>query len=456
MCDTIVAVAPATSDGAVWFGKNSDREPGEAQIVEHRPERTASLGELVDCSYIQIPQAGHVNEVILSRPFWMWGAEMGANSHGVAIGNEAVFTKLPYDKTGLTGMDLLRLALERASAACEALEVITSLLARHGQGGGCGYRHRNFRYHNSFIVADPTDAWVLETAGPHWVAQKVRGIRAISNALSIGKDFDLISPDAYSFAKSKGWCRSSADFDFARCYGDPRYSFFSGADKRSSCTSGCLQANNARLGFENFASALRDHAGLPPSAGRRMRMPCAHASWWPMRRDGQTTGSMISKLSPGGSAIHWLTGTSSPCLSVFKPVVTGGSILDSGPAPAGEYDPESLFWRHERLHRLVLRDYARCGAMFEPDRNRLETEFTAIHNQAAAMTQASPTHVLPPDLQYSNSRYQEFWERHREIVSEWTNRVLAHEGLASRLSPFQRYWRTQNKLDRMVLSCESG
>ncbi|RLE94467.1 MAG: hypothetical protein DRN04_03505 [Thermoprotei archaeon] len=60
------------------------------------------------------------------------GAEMGVNEYGLAIGNEAVFTKEPYSKTGLTGMNMLRLALECCKTAEEALNFIIGLLEKYG------------------------------------------------------------------------------------------------------------------------------------------------------------------------------------------------------------------------------------------------------------------------------------------------------------------------------------
>lgn len=45
---------------------------------------------------------------------------MGANEHGVTIGNEAVFTKVPYDKQpGLIGTDFLRLTCRRCRMMIE-------------------------------------------------------------------------------------------------------------------------------------------------------------------------------------------------------------------------------------------------------------------------------------------------------------------------------------------------
>ena len=56
MCDTFLALSSATSDGSVIFGKNSDREPNEAQALEYHPPRVHNTRENVQCTYLTIPQ----------------------------------------------------------------------------------------------------------------------------------------------------------------------------------------------------------------------------------------------------------------------------------------------------------------------------------------------------------------------------------------------------------------
>lgn len=53
--------------------------------------------------------------------------------------------------------------------------MITGLLEHYGQGGGCREDPTPFCYHNTFLLADRTEAWVLETAGRLWAAQRIQG-----------------------------------------------------------------------------------------------------------------------------------------------------------------------------------------------------------------------------------------------------------------------------------------
>jgi secernin len=381
MCDTFVALGNATRDGSVIFGKNSDREPNEAHELVIVPHAEHPEGAEVQCTYISIPQARETNAVLLSKPFWIWGAEMGANEHGVVIGNEAVFTKVPYDKEpGLIGMDMLRLALERASTASEALEVLIELLETFGQGGNCGCFHPLY-YHNGFLVADPTEAWILETAGREWAAEKVRDVRSISNVISIGSHWDRVSDGLVSHAVEKRWCKKPEEFHFGRCYSDLIFSTFCAGRYRLHRSDELLKQNLGEIDLTFGMGLLRDHGpdadqGWLPGKGIAGAELCMHASAGPIRIS-QTTGSMVSRLTPEG-ATHWMTGTAAPCTSTFKPVWIDSGLPDLGPLPTGTYNEAALWWRHEDLHREILKDYPTRIETIKAERDALELNFLGI------------------------------------------------------------------------------
>ena len=378
MCDTFVALSNATKDGSVIFGKNSDREPNEAHELLVIPHAKHAPNAEIACTYVTIPQVPETNAVLLAKPFWIWGAEMGANEHGVVIGNEAVFTKVPYDKQpGLIGMDFLRLALERASTSDEALEEIITLLEIYGQGGNCGMAH-SFYYHNSFLIADPGSAWVLETAGKHWAAEKVRDIRTISNVITIGSTWDRASDELITHAIAKGWCQDEDSFDFGRCYSDLIYTEFGAGRYRACRTKDLLQEQMGEIDVPFAMRVLRDHGfdadeDWQPGKSLLGAEVCMHASFGPIR-GSQTTGSMVSHLTNEGDT-HWITGTAAPCTSIFKPVWIDAGLPESEPSPSGTYDQSTRWWRHENLHREVLRDYAARMALLEEQQASLEDAF---------------------------------------------------------------------------------
>lgn len=389
MCDTIVCVG----EDKVLFAKNSDRDPNEAQLLDWQPRRSHAPFARVKCTWIEIDQVPETNAVLLSRPFWMWGAEIGANEHGVAIGNEAVFTLAPRQATGLTGMDLLRLALERASTAIEAVEVITSLLEQHGQGGGCGHEHRNFSYHNSFIVADAKGAYVLETAAREWALEPVTtGTRSISNGLTIA-----------AFAEGRTE-RTRTRFSRSR-------------ERRAITEAGAADAQSAA----DLAAVLRDHgtgSAVPHYSllTGGMGAPCMHPSG--LAAASQTTASWVSELTSTG-ARHWVTATAAPCTGLFKPVRVA-EPLDLGPPATDVFDARCLWWRHELLHRRCLADPARLLPRFAAERDEVERRWF----------------VAPPEPGVA------FAEADR-LLARWTDEVWRDDVRDSRPRRVRRYWQVR-------------
>jgi secernin len=360
-CDSLVALSDATADGSVLFAKNSDRPAAECQPLVQVARQSHPPGARAQCTYIEIPQVSETARLIGSRPFWCWGFEHGLNEHGVAIGNHTVFTKDPLSGTGLIGMDLVRLGLERGHSAEEAVEVMTGLIEEYGQGGS-GYHDKDWPYHNSFLVADRRAAFVLEASERHWALRRVHEIGSASNHLTIGSDWDAVSDGAIEHAVAAGWWNEQADqrFDFAAAYRDTSVVPEVISSGRHQRTCALLEQAQGMVSVEALKRALRDHYGRPtPATDLTPADPqyfsvCMHAD--PV---GTTTASMIARIPTAGDEplVYWAS-LGAPCVGAFIPLYVDANIpavLSQG----GERPDDSPWWLLKKLLTRVEADWSR-------------------------------------------------------------------------------------------------
>lgn len=377
MCDTLIATKLATANGIAVFGKNSDRPPNEGQSLVYFPAATHSAGSMVKCTYIEIPQVEKTHAILLSKPFWMWGAEMGVNEHGLVIGNEAIYSKIPANKKpALLGMDMLRAALERATTPREAVQVIVDLLEIFGQGGNCASHGNTMYYHNSFLIANADDAWVLETVDKQWAARQIKDVYSISNCLTLGAEYDLSSPGLVDLAIQKGLSKSKNQFHLARDFNDFLFTNFGKGRIRRETTFTTLDEQKGKFGIEKMMSTLRHHKDENFNAQNNITEIdiCMHAGFGPIRIS-QSTASLVVHLDKNNPII-FATGTSAPCTSIFKPFwMDSASSLNLEPVPTSQADSSSLYWTHEKLHRATLLNYPERIQTYAADRDALEKKF---------------------------------------------------------------------------------
>ncbi len=451
MCDTLVALKNSTDDGSVILAKNSDREPNEGHTLLFFPRQKHDPDtEKLKCTYLEIPQVEETYAVILSSPHWMFGCEMGANEYGVAMGNEAVFTKEPERESGLLGMDMMRVALERTKTATEALETIISLVERYGQGGICGFEDKKMKYHNSFLIADLNEAWALETADRFWIAERVKEIRTISNCLTIGSNYDRIHPDLISHAVKKGYCSSKSDFSFRKCFTAgilDRRTWGGKGFARHTLTTRELTEHKGKIDVLLMMRILRSHnlndpskeEAWDPSKGS-MESICIHAR--PVFVPTQTTSSYVGHLLPELQT-HWLTGTAAPCTSLFKPVFIENGLPDLGSTPRGVWDDKSLWWLHERLHRKILEDYQSRIKIIRQDQRHFEIEYLTRVFQARSNIDADK---LSSDKKAILAQITEeaFGEAQR-LESKWLIEIERTPIRKKTGLPYRYYWKRINR-----------
>jgi secernin len=420
-CDGFVILPEATTGGSMLLGKNSDRPVGETQPLRYVPARR---GDRLRLAYVEIADAGLTLAHVGASPYWCWGHELGVNERGVAIGNEALFTRdLARNQEaaragdppepGILGMELLRLGLERGRTAAEALEVMTALLERHGQWGAGVPRTSaaDGAYDNSYLVADGREAWVLETSGRRWIAARVRDSSwSVSNQATIRSEWDRASDGIAEQARE-------GPFDFAAAYTDPQVPLQVSHIRLQ--RSRQLLRDAVRAGGADVATAarvLRDHyegtflegpyfnAARPDFLTLCMHSHPSGFTW------GNTASSAIFVLSPDDRppVLWWAAAT--PCTSVYVPIFVGAGDLpevlgrggtarpaDCNPERAPEDGPagDSYWWTFQRLLDAVKGDelgtayaarQARVREVFDP----LETAWRAELEDVPADGGAAP------------------------------------------------------------------
>lgn len=364
-CDTLLLKDNLTDTGKTILAKNSDRPLGEAQplcFYEGTDDKFAVIG---------------------SRPYWMDGFEMGANEKGVFIGNEAEGSRMPQEtEEGMLGMDMLRTALETAPDALSAVNVISELLSKYGQNKNA-HPSLDRRYENTFIITDPHEAYVMETAGREWAAKKITDYAAVSNCYQIGSDYDLCSPEMENTVIKNRWLRPGEKTDFAKAFTKP-------ADRQRNSvprmrrmiklTDGILA--NGKPGCSDIRQILRDHFEGEINCPRYgaiyggFTTICMHALTDAID-SCQTAASMIMTYDDTFRyKFLWAPGV--PCLSLYIPVYW----INPGKKPCripecmsrgGKlYDPESLWWTMERLSVLTGMDEERFGLPVRESLKKLE------------------------------------------------------------------------------------
>jgi len=403
MSDSVVAVGEQTAAGVTLFAKNSDRQAAECQAFVQFSEANHPPEAMQDCTHISIPQVAETYRVMGHSPWWGWGFEHGVNEYAVAIGCHRIFPKETIEaEPGLIGMDLVRLGLERGRSAREALEIIAGLIESHGQGGP-SFAPDADGDHNAFLLADPSEAWLLETSNRHWAARRC-ALDAVSNHHAIGSDWEFGSRDLVEFARLAGlWPRSSR-LNVAVAYRngavDPLTS--EGRQQRSS---ELLKKASGRHDVATLQRLLRDHLGgggtwpgdSTPDEERHYTL-CAHSE--PLH---WTTASIVAPL-PRKRKTPWPIWISfgTACTGIFLPVYLSG-VIPAVLARGGE-EPrsDSAWWTFKRLQDAASRDPERTTPIvragwveFEDqlERARLVAEETARGAATAGERDRAAKHV---------------------------------------------------------------
>ena len=272
--------------GELYYTPASDHPAGaKRQIIDWDSQKP--LGEIDEVAHTY-RVVGNVNEWQVTVAESTWGGDLAL-----------------MDSTGIVDYgSLIYIALERSRTAREAIEVMTSLVAKYG------YASEG----ETFSIGDPNEIWVMDMIGKGpsnkgavWVARRIpddcisghanqarihqfpqsRKLNKARNCYVSG-DTCMYSADLISFARQCGkFSGEDKDFDFAATFGEKDYTAFRGCDGRvwsffnrfaqgmeryfpfvdMQCSANCPQDSilplyvrpDRKLSHRDVQNAMRDH-----------------------------------------------------------------------------------------------------------------------------------------------------------------------------------------------------
>lgn len=282
-CMMATALPAATLERCTVFAHKTNSPAGASHALFWAPGRDYALGESVQVQRLTLPQARRTHSLLGIQTAGVWGFVHGVNEHGVAMGTTPTHTRLRGATPGLTGADLVRLTLERASSALQAVDTAADLVSRYGQGPylDCSAEEDQ---DNAFLIADRREAYLLAACGAHWAVQQVGAVRALNEVCHLRKDWDRISPGLADLAISRGWQpRDGSKLDFAGALAAD-----AGANQ-----AGYRWWGQATLRLEAQSGAV-DHALMR----RLLNEPASESETRPIR-----TVSLIAQINPAEDAV---------------------------------------------------------------------------------------------------------------------------------------------------------
>jgi secernin len=364
-CNIAIASGNATVNGNILFAKNSNRGNEECQRFASFPHQKYPAGSKVKCTWLEIPQVSETYAVRGGQPYWGFGFEQGMNEYGVTIGNVASYYRHlnpKGTKDGLTGMDILRLALERSKTAAEAVQIMIDLNRKYGNWGAT-HTDGTGAYNNSYAIADPNEVWILELPGRDYIAQKLPkdGVFCLNNVPYIRTNYDIISSGLIEYAKKQGWYKEGQEFDFS-------YYFMPGGGRDSSQVYseikmmrvlGLLKANYGKIDPAYLMQVLRDRREGDWAEERFM--PYRHYRLIDeIEPTSSTAGTMVADLRKGLpdsiANVYWMA-MASTNTSAFTPFYWGGEVPKDYAIGANVFDKTSPWWTYDLLDRMSRKNY---------------------------------------------------------------------------------------------------